>query len=226
MLDTRIEGREEQFGGRAFRPDEPNLPDQILGSEQQAWLFDQLQSSTAKWKVIGNQVLMSLWKITPDTYGNDDQWQGYKARNDVVGFLRDNEISNVVVVTGDVHSSWAMDVTIDDGSYTETTRDAAVAVELVAPGISSPSGISQEVAEIFASAPHVRAYEYERRGYLILDLQPDKAQSDWFLLDGVGEGEGNQSLWASWAVMDGQSSLVEMNGPETDNDDAPDLAPT
>ena len=226
MLDTRIEGREEQLGARAFRPDEPNLPDQILGLEQQAWLLDQLQSSTAQWKVIGNQVLMSLWKITPDTYGNDDQWQGYKARNDVVGFLRDNEISNVVVVTGDVHSSWAMDVTIDDGSYTETTRDAAVAVEFVVPGISSPSGISQEVAEIFASPPHVRDYEYERRGYLILDLQPDKAQSDWFLLDGVGEGEGNQSLWASWAVMDGQSSLVEMNGPETDNDDAPDLAPT
>jgi alkaline phosphatase D len=225
MLDTRIEGREEQLGASAFSPDEPNLPGQILGPEQQAWLFDQLQNSTAKWKVLGNQVLMSLWKITPDTYGNDDQWQGYKARNEVLGFLRDNEVSNVVVVTGDVHSSWAMDVTIDDGSYTEATRDAAVAVEFVAPGISSPSGISQEVAEIFASGTHVRDYEYQRRGYLVLDLQPDKAQSDWFLLDGVGEGEGNQSLWASWAVMDGESSLVEMDGPETDNDDAPDLAP-
>jgi alkaline phosphatase D len=142
-----------------------------------------------------------------------------------MAFLRDGEISNVVVVTGDVHSSWAMDVTVDDGSYTEETRDAAVAVEFVAPGISSPPGIPPAIAEIFAGEPHVRDYENERRGYLILDLQPDKAQSDWFLLDGVGEGEGNQSLWASWAVMDGQSSLVEMNGPETDNDDAPDLAP-
>jgi alkaline phosphatase D len=225
MLDTRIEGREEQLGALAFSPDEPNLPDQILGLEQEAWLFDELGKSRAKWKVLGNQVLMSLWKIAPGTYGNDDQWQGYKARERLVSFLRENEISNVVVVTGDVHSSWAMDVTVDDGSYTEATRDAAVAVEFVAPGISSPSGINAQIAGLFASEPHVRDYEYERRGYLILDLQPSKAQSDWFLLDGVGEEEGNQSFWAAWAVMDGASSLVQMNGPETDNDDTPVLAP-
>ena len=29
---------------------------------------DQLQSSSAKWKVLGNQVLMSLWKLVADTY--------------------------------------------------------------------------------------------------------------------------------------------------------------
>jgi len=225
MLDTRIEGREKQLGELGFGPDDPDLPEQLLGPEQQAWLFDQLESSTAKWRVLGNQVLMSLWKITPDTYGNDDQWQGYQARNDVVGFLRDNEISNVVVVTGDVHSSWAMDVTIDDGSYTETTRGAAVAVEFVAPGISAASGINEGIASLFAGEPHVRAYEYERRGYFILDLRPGKAQSDWYLLDGVGEGEGNQSFWAAWAVMDGESHLVEMSDPETDNGGAPELAP-
>jgi alkaline phosphatase D len=225
MLDTRIEGREEQLDELAFAPDDPNLPNQILGSEQQTWLFEQLQNSPAKWKVLGNQVLMGLWKLGPDNYGNDDQWQGYKARNDLMGFLRDNEISNVVVLTGDVHSSWAMDVTIDDGSYTEATRDAAVAVEFVAPGISSPTGLTAGIAGVFGSESHVRDYDYERRGYFVLDLQPDKAQSDWFLLDGVGEQEGNQSLWASWAVRDGESSLVQMNGPETDNDGTPDLAP-
>jgi len=223
MLDTRIEGREEQLDLLAFSPDDPNLPDQILGLEQQAWLFDQLESSSAKWRVLGNQVLMSLWKLASDLYGNDDQWQGYKARNDLMSFLHDNEISNVVVLTGDVHSSWAMDVTIDDGSYTEATRDAAVAVEFVASGITSPTGLTDGVASVFASEPHVRDYDYERRGYFILNLQSDKAQADWFLLDGVQEGEGNQSLWASWAVMDGESSLVEMNGPEGDNDEAPDL---
>ena len=95
----------------------------------------------------------------------------------------------------------------------------------VAPGISAASGIPQSIAEAFASEPHVRDYEIERRGYLILDRQVGKAQSDWFLLDGVGEGEGNQSHWASWAVMDGGSSLVEMSGPEADNEGAPDLAP-
>jgi len=221
MLDTRIEGREQQLGKRGFFPDDPDLPDQILGPEQEGWLFDQLQNSRAKWKVLGNQVVLSLWTIGPGFYGNDDPWQGYKARNRLVGFLRDNEISNVVVVTGDVHSSWAMDVTIDDGSYTETSRDAAVAVEVVVPGISAPTGIIEEVAAIFGLEPHVRDYDYERRGYLILDLQPEKAQADWFLLDGVGAEEGNQSFWAAWAVMDGERSLVKKDGPETPNAETP-----
>ena len=225
MIDTRIEGRDEQLGALGFPPDDPNLPDQILGPKQEVWLFEQLQNSRAKWKVLGNQGLMSLWKLGPDNYGNDDQWQGYQARNRLVSFLRENAISNVVVLTGDVHSSWAMDVTIDDGSYTAEKRDAAVAVEFVAPGISSPPGIPPEIAELFAREPHVRDYENESRGYLILDLQAGKAQSDWFLLDGVGEGEGNESPWASWAVMDGESGLVEMNAPEADNEGAPDLAP-
>ena len=224
MLDTRIEGREEQLGSRGFPPDEPNLPDQLLGTEQEGWLFDQLRNSRAKWKVLGSQVLLSLWKIGPHFYGNDDQWQGYKARNRLVSFLRDHEISNVVVVTGDVHSSWAMDVTIDDGSYTETSRDAAVAVEVVVPGISAATGISESIAGIFGAEAHVRDYEYERRGYLILDLRPGKAQSDWFLLDDVREEAGNQSFWAAWAVMDGEASLVKMDGPETPNEQTPRLA--
>ena len=224
MLDTRIEGREEQLGALVVSPDNPDLPDQILGVEQQGWLFDQLEQSSAKWKVLGNQVLMGLWFISSSSYGNDDQWQGYAARNNLMSFLRDREISNVVVVTGDVHSSWAMDVTIDDGSYTEATREAAVAVEFVAPGITAPTGITQELADVFGSAPHVRDYDFDRRGYLILDLEADKAQADWFLLDGIGDGQGNQSRWASWAVRDGEGYLVQMDGPESDNEDAPDLA--
>ena len=225
MLDTRIEGREEQLDEPLFSPDHPNLPNQILGLEQQAWLFDQLENSSAKWKVVGNQVLMSLWKIKPGTYGNDDQWQGYKARTDLMGFLRDNEISNVVVLTGDVHSSWAMDVTMDDGSYTEATRDAALAVEFVAPGITSPPEVPQDVLDIFKlQGPHIRYAEAEHRGYFVLDVQAEKAQADWYLLDGIGEDDGEETLDASWAVRDGENRLTEMSGPEAPNDETPGLA--
>ena len=77
---------------------------------------------------------------------------------------------------------------------------------------------------VIKRAPHVRDAETSSRGYLVLDLQADKAQADWYLLDGVGESQGQQEFWAAWAVMDGQSSLVEMDGPESDNEDAPPLA--
>jgi alkaline phosphatase D len=230
MLDTRIEGREQQFPAIVFVEDEPTLPENIISAEQESWLKDQIMSSTAKWKVLGSQVVMSLWQFGLDDGSvatvNSDQWNGYReGRQRLMAFLRDNDVVNTVVVTGDVHSSWAMDVTVGDGSYDPATRQGAVAVEFVAPGITSPSDLSQSLIDSFvAQSPHIRYAESGRRGYFVLDVQADKVQADWYLLDGVGPGEGAETLDASWAVLDGQNYIMEMSGPETPNDEAPPLA--
>jgi alkaline phosphatase D len=224
MLDTRIEGREEQFSIGIFSPDEPSLPQNIISAEQESWLQDQLMSP-AKWKIIGNQVAISIWQLPDGRYFNADQWQGYpEGRGRVLSFLRDNDIANVVFVSGDYHTSWAMDVTLGDGSYSPETQEGAVAVEFVTPAISTPpggipgAGFQELVA---SSTPHVRYAETTRRGYMVLDVQADKVQSDWYLLDGVAKDEGNESLHASWAVLNGQKHVVEMDGPETPSEELP-----
>lgn len=231
MLDTRIEGREEQYGILVFPRDEPRLPENIISAEQEAWLKDELTNSTAKWKILGNQVIMALWSVQDPlsgaiAYTNDDQWNGYPVgRARLTSFLRDNEVSNVVVATGDIHSSWAMDVTVGDGSYDPETGEGAVAVEFVAPGITSPMDVAQQAVDIvLAASPHIRYSEITKKGYLILDVRPEKVQSDWYLLDGVGEADGNESLDASWAVLDGQNHVVEMDRPEAADAQAPALA--
>jgi alkaline phosphatase D len=64
MLDTRVIGRDPQqtvneyLTGAAFAPSR-----QLLGSTQQSWLLGQLQSSTATWQVLGQQVLMARMTI-------------------------------------------------------------------------------------------------------------------------------------------------------------------
>jgi alkaline phosphatase D len=226
MLDTRIEGREEQSGAALYPLNDPSLPNEILGAEQQAWLEGELTNSTAKWKILGNQVVMGIWRFNDDFVANQDQWTGYRARETLMNFLRDNQISNVVVVTGDVHSSWAMEVTVGDGSYDPVTQDGAVAVEFVSPGITSPFELGGVANAIKNASPHIHYLDQDlRNGYFVLDIQDDKAQADWFFMEGLALDQGGQSFGAAWAAFDGESKLVEMTGPENDNEDTPPLAP-
>ena len=98
MLDERLFGRSEPVKNS----DDPHLNDSIrtmLGVEQMIWLSDQMKSSTAQWKIIGNQVIFSYlnwgfpsWKV------NMDSWDGYPAeRKKNKHLIVDNAIENVVL---------------------------------------------------------------------------------------------------------------------------------
>lgn len=226
MLDTRIEGRDEQYSAIVAPPD-AELPDNIISAEQEAWLQEQLSSSTAKWKVIGNQVIVSLLQVTnldgSLSIVNTDLWHGYQGRERLMTFFRENDISNTVFITGDIHSSWAIDVTFGDDSYDPETQDGAICGEFVAPGVTAPS--DPTLAMLASSfGPQVRYEEGTRNGYFVLDVQADKVQGDWYLLDGIDKDQGNESLDASWAVLDGQKHVTEMPGPATPNGEAPPAA--
>lgn len=122
MLDTRLEGREEQI----LDVNAPELldPDRtLLGAEQKAWFFDQLNQSEAKWKVVGQQVIFSEFHVGWAGVGNPlgtyeslesiflDIWDGYPAERDqVIDEVVGNEIDNVVLLTGDFHCTFAFDV--------------------------------------------------------------------------------------------------------------------
>jgi alkaline phosphatase D len=90
MLDTRLVGRDQQleitsyigangaFNGTAFATDLANPNRQLLGAEQLGWLQAQMQTSTATWQMLGQQVLMAstfipapiaLQQITIGAYG-------------------------------------------------------------------------------------------------------------------------------------------------------------
>lgn len=82
---------------------------------------------------------------------NADQWDGYaKERKDLMAYLADNNIDNVVAITGDIHAFFAGTVHNEfpgeiltvDGAGNEVTSSAgtaAVMVDLVTAGVSSTS---------------------------------------------------------------------------------------
>ena len=82
----------------------------MLGDVQYDWFARNLKSSNAHWKLIGNQVIYSYlnWGWPKFTI-NLDSWDGYPAEQQkVADLIRKNKIKNVIFLTGDTHSSWAI----------------------------------------------------------------------------------------------------------------------
>jgi alkaline phosphatase D len=172
MIDTRLEGRMQppvNFN------DPDTLPRTMLGSTQFNWFTQNLKNSTARWKIIGNQILFSTTNVgfaAPSGAVTNidsiksvenlfiDNWESYPVqRNRIIDTLRNNNINNVVFVTGDSHASWAFDVTkqpvrypvalfnnipqpntydtVTREGYTASTGAGSWAVEYGTPSISS-----------------------------------------------------------------------------------------
>lgn len=73
----------------------------LLGDEQKAYLFDWLATSDATWKIVVNPVPIQTLLVNPY-----DRWEGYAAeRREVLEFIRDEGIENVVFLTTDFHSN-------------------------------------------------------------------------------------------------------------------------
>ncbi|MEM1124851.1 MAG: alkaline phosphatase D family protein, partial [Bacteroidota bacterium] len=103
MLDERIVGR--TYPVDSVSQKEFNDADRsMLGAEQLAWFKNQLQTSDAKWKVIGNQVIFSPVDISGLGWGasmNLDAWDGYPyERNQIAQFIENNDIENVIITAG------------------------------------------------------------------------------------------------------------------------------
>lgn len=104
MLDVR--------SNRDPNSDEDNSDKSMLDGEdiendQKTWLLNGLRRSTAKWKFITSGV-----NFNP-TCKPADSWGAFTTeRQEIVDFVNDNDISGVIIISGDLHSGGA----IDDGT--------------------------------------------------------------------------------------------------------------
>jgi alkaline phosphatase D len=203
---------------------------EMLGSEQQDWLADRLRSSTAKWKFVGQGVMLAQLKILPATnsagggrFINPDQWDGYQpARDRLFDVLKGSgglpPVANVVVLTGDAHSSWAADLTEDpnngdlaSGGYDASTGAGSRAVEFVDTSVTSPSfydTFGLAASSLRTINPHFKYIDLSRRGYMLVDADATRVVSEWWYVDTVTSPSSGQSFGAAFQVQDGTQHLV------------------
>ncbi|MES2133926.1 MAG: alkaline phosphatase D family protein [Bacteroidota bacterium] len=208
MLDTRIQGRDLQAGttGATVTANSRNL----LGTTQYTWLTNKLDSSSAKWKVLGQQVMMAPLKVFGVAF-NGDQWDGYPAERDrVYNYVLNHNISNMVVITGDIHSSWAND--LPTASYNGSTGAGSAGVEFVTPSVTSP-GISIPLGApaIQAANSHIKYCDLSSHGYVIMDINKNRTQADWFNVSTIDSQTPTFSYAKSFYVNDLQRHLIQSN---------------
>ncbi|MEM9692499.1 MAG: alkaline phosphatase D family protein [Myxococcota bacterium] len=228
MLDTRLCCRDEQASNIDRDPLLEDESRSLLGEDQEAWLTEQMVNSTATWKLLGQQVMLGQSNILP----NPDQWDGYPfARQRLFDSIRDNAVSNVVVLTGDIHSSWGHDLTDDPydvNVYNPETGEGSVAVEVITPAITSP-GFPDALASLsegaMADNPHLKYADVNRRGYVVLDITPERLQSAWWFVDTIEAVSEVQSSGGVLQVLAGTPRLVTDDAPAASVEGAPPFAP-
>jgi alkaline phosphatase D len=232
MLDTRIEGRDQQ----ATREDigaVDNPSRQILGSAQEEWLFDNLRDSTAAgrpWQILGQQVMFAPQTQAAQPASSTDSWDGYRsARTRVLDAATTAGVRHLLVLTGDVHSSWAYDLARDPferANYDPATGRGALGTEIITPAVTSPGGPSAErAATLYATRPHLKYVAGEsQRGYVVLDLTPERLQADWWFVPTILEPTTSERFAKGMASPAGRPHLEEVNGPAAPGS-APDPAP-
>lgn len=216
MLDTRSL-RDQQVAG----DDLPALTSPVrslLGKDQEEWLFEQVrvsQRAGTVWRVLGQQVMFSRISFPGRPVPRSDAWDGYQAsRERVFDFLASERIRDVAILAGDIHSSWAFDVPRQpwDG-YTARTGAGSLAVEIIAPAVSSSPLFAdpklRELASTFRYLlPHLKYLEGDSRGYVLVDISRERLQADWYHVPGVLERSPREAKAASLVCERGSSRLT------------------
>ena len=210
MLDTRLIGRSRQaeWGDTEAMA---HATRSLLGPVQEQWLFRQLRSGKeagVRWPVLGQQVMMGAMLDADGNAQNPDQWDGYQAsRNRLFDVLDRERIGNLVVLTGDVHQSWGMDLPRDPFSgYDRETGAGSYGVDFVTTAVSSPSSllrrletetaVGDAVREQLGANPHMKFGEGFHRGYCLLDIGRERVRNDWFFVPTVEE-KTDEAFWAA-----------------------------
>ncbi|MEW9668289.1 alkaline phosphatase [Ammoniphilus sp. 3BR4] len=210
VLDTR-QYRDDQANGdgRKAPSTESKDPNRSLtGADQERWILDGLGNSKAKWNVLAQQVFFAHrdFKSGLGEEFSMDAWDGYPAnRERILNFIKEKGISNFVVLTGDVHQSWANEIKADF----QDPSSANIGVEFVGTSISSGgdgADSNNAAPSILAENSHIKFFN-NQRGYVRCTVTPDNWTADYRVVPYVSRPDAPIATRATFVVESGKQEL-------------------
>jgi alkaline phosphatase D len=201
VLDTRQYRTDQLPGGTVGDTVERRDPSrQILGPAQEGWLLDSLGSGDVTWDVMANTVLFSRLD-SDDTEGerfSTGQWDAYQAQQQrVIDAVAAKEVEGFVVLTGDIHRNYHLNVLADF----EDPESRVVGVEFAGSSISSgrDGGETDAGLEVRKRAnPHLVSADL-RRGYLRCRITPERWSTEVRAIDRISTQDF--TAWTSQTLV-------------------------
>jgi alkaline phosphatase D len=207
VLDTRLAGRARPAAGRRPVVRVWDRRRRLLGNAQWRWLESELSRPAPGWRLVASQVMVAPVAVAPGRLGiNPGMWDGYPAERDRLLKLLGAHPGEAVVVSGDLHSSWASEL--------------GPAVELTAPAVSAPT-FAQALAPRVPGArhllewilrwanPHVRYVDTAHHGYVVLELTPGQLEAQWWHVATVRHPDPAEHCAARFTVARGVPRLFK-----------------
>ncbi|MBY0097236.1 alkaline phosphatase D family protein [Mesobacillus maritimus] len=213
VLDTR-QYRDDQANGDGSKPHSPESLDPkrtLLGTEQEKWLLNHLGGSSAQWNVLAQQIFFAQRNFgTSDapTFSMDS-WDGYPAaRERITNFVTEKDMNNLIVLTGDVHASWASNLMTDYNN-----PDAPIfGAEFVGTSISSGADGSDwraDTEKTLAQNQNIKFFN-NFRGYVRCRVTPQQWRADYRVLPYVKQPGADISTRASFIYEKNQKGIQEI----------------
>ncbi|MGW3784197.1 alkaline phosphatase D family protein [Micromonospora chokoriensis] len=204
MLDTR-QFRDDQACGDGWKvcADADLTSRSLTGATQEAWLLDGLAQHYGTWDILGQQVFFAR-QFDAAGAASMDAWDGYRAsRSRIQTGWQQRGVRNPLVLTGDVHKSWANDLKADYANPSSAT----IGTELVCTSITSAgNGTGSTTIPNAATNPHLK-FHSDRRGYVRTTISRSQVRADFRALNTVTEHGAAASTAGSFVILDGQPGL-------------------
>jgi alkaline phosphatase D len=210
VLDTR-QYRDDQPCGDGVK--EPcaavaNADAQILGVDQERWLFEGLARSDTAWNVLAQQVPVMRRDLAPADPPQIamDKWDAYPpARDRLLRHVEAARVKGLVVLTGDVHNAWAGDLKADFAD----PASATLGTEFIATSIASGGdGFDMDAVRKtqVERNPHIK-YFNNRRGYSVHEAMRDRMTVHFRAVDYISRPGAPLVTKASFAVEQGRPGV-------------------
>jgi alkaline phosphatase D len=180
-----------------------DAPRTMLGAKQLNWLLQNLRLSPSTWKLWGTELMVMATRIAPGVPAQVDAWDGYGfERKQILDYILDNNIQNVVAVTGDIHTFFAGTAyTTGDEATGRAAFPEFVGGSATSTGLPESTGLSPDtLAGLAAINPHIAFYDFVKRGYGVIEIGPTETTCELKAVDVKTPGASTPTTIAKFRV--------------------------